>query len=138
MASGWDGWRLAGAALGGAAGAGTRWAVLASVPAGRFPWPVLAVNVVGSVLVGALLAEEWSRRRSRLLLHDVLAIGFCGGLTTFSTFAVEVVDLVTGGHAGTAAVYAAVSVASALAGVAAGASALRRLRAVTLPLEEEP
>jgi fluoride exporter len=124
--------------VGGAAGAGTRWAVLTAFPGGAFPWPVFGVNVAGSVLLGIVLAEEWSHPRARLLLHDGAGIGFCGGLTTFSTVSVEVVDMARDGRPGLAAVYLLTSVAAALAGVVAGAGALRRLRAVELPLEERP
>jgi CrcB protein len=125
-------------AVGGAAGAGTRWAILTAFPGGTFPWPVFAVNVVGSVILGIVLAEEWTHPGARLVLHDGAGIGFCGGLTTFSTVSVEVVNMVRDGRAGLAAVYVVTSVAAALAGVVAGAGALRRLRAVELPLEERP
>ena len=138
MGGQWDRRRVIAVAIGGVAGAGLRWAVLTSVELGRFPWPVFALNVGGSVLLGILLAEEWTHPRLRLLLHDVGGIGFCGGLTTFSTFSVEVVDLARDGDAPIAATYATASVVAAVAGVAIGAAALRRLRAVTLPLEEEP
>lgn len=134
----WDRRRVIAVALGGVAGAGLRWAVLASVQAGRFPWPVFALNVGGSVLLGILLAEEWAHPRLRLLLHDAGGIGFCGALTTFSTFSVEVVNLARDGDTATAATYATASVVAAVAGIATGAAGLRRLRAVTLPLEEEP
>lgn len=135
----WSRGRAAAIALGGAAGAGVRWAVVTSVhTSGQIPWPVLGVNVVGSVLLGVLLAEEWTHPRARLLLHDGGAIGFCGGLTTFSTFTLEIVNLVRDGHVGTAAVYGGLSITLAIAGVVAGAAALRGVRSVTLPLEEEP
>jgi CrcB protein len=125
-------------AVGAVLGATLRWTVFTSVDAGRFPWPVLAVNVAGSLVLGVLLAEEWSHPRARLLLHDAGGVGFCGSLTTFSTFSVEVVNLVRDGDAPTAAWYIVASVTSTLAAVVAGAAALRRLRAVTLPLEEQP
>jgi CrcB protein len=134
----WDRRRVAAIAIGGAAGAALRWAVVTSVEAGPFPWQVFALNVVGSVLLGVLLAEEWSHPRARLVLHDVGAIGFCGGLTTFSTFSLEVVNLVRDGNASFAVIYAVSSVAAAIAGVTAGAAALRRVRAVATPLEEQP
>ena len=103
-----------------------------------FPWPVLVVNLVGSFVLGVLLAEEASHPRARLLLHDLGAIGFCGGLTTFSTFAVEVVDLVDQGDAALAVTYSVVSVVGAIAAALAGAALLRRTRALRLPLEEQP
>jgi CrcB protein len=129
---------VAAVAIGGAAGAGLRWAVVTWVEAGRFPWPVLAVNIAGSLLLGVLLAEEWDHPRLRLALHDAGGIGFCGGLTTFSTFSVEVVQLARDGDTTLAAAYAAVSIVGAVLGVVAGAGLLHRVRAVTLPVEEEP
>ena len=50
------------------------------------PWGVLTVNVVGSFVAGlavAALSGEWQL---------VVLTGFCGGLTTFSTFSVETVE----------------------------------------------
>ena len=138
MRAGWDRQRVIAVALGGVGGASFRWAVITSVEPGRFPWPVLTVNVAGSVLLGVLLAEEWAHPSLRLLLHDAGGIGFCGGLTTFSTFSLEVVNLVRDGDSALAVVYAAASVIAAIVGVIAGAGALRRLRALTLPLEEAP
>ena len=138
MAPRWSGRTAAAVAVGGALGAAARWAVISTADAGPFPWVVLAVNVVGSIVLGVLLAEEWTHPRARLVLHDFGGIGFCGGLTTFSTFAVEVVDLVRDGHPATAAIYAPTSVASAIAGVVAGAMAFRRYSALRLPLEEAP
>lgn len=138
MRGGWDRQRVIAVAVGGVAGAGLRWAVLTSVDPKRFPWPVLALNVFGSVLLGMVLAAEGSHPRMRVLLHDAAGIGFCGALTTFSTFSLDVVNLVRAGDAALATIYAATSVLGAMAGVALGALGLHRLRALTLPLEEEP
>jgi CrcB protein len=138
MRGAWDGRRAGAIAAGGAAGATLRWALVASLDGPGFPWPVLAVNVIGSILLGVLLAEEWTHPSARLLLHDAGGIGFCGALTTFSTFSVEVVELVRAGNVGMATVYAFASIGGAIAGVSAGAGMLQRLRAITLPLEEEP
>jgi CrcB protein len=99
---------------------------------------VLVVNIVGSFVLGLLLADEPSHPRARLALHDLGAIGFCGGLTTFSTFAVEVADLVDRGDAALAALYGAASVAGSIIAVLAGAIVLRRTRALQLPVEETP
>lgn len=138
MRGDWDRRRAVAIAIGGAAGAALRWAVVTAFNAGAFPWPVFTLNVVGSVLLGVFLAEEWSHPAGRLLLHDAGGIGFCGGLTTFSTFSLEVVNLARQCDTGTAVIYAVTSVAAAIAGVVAGAAALRRMRALTIPLEEQP
>jgi CrcB protein len=125
-------------AVGGALGAGARWAVLALWPvAGGFPWPVFAVNAVGCALLGVVLAEEWTHPRARLALHDGAGIGFCGGLTTFSTVAVEVAAFGRDDRLGLGVVYLAASVVVGVAAALAGAAALRRVRALDLPLEGE-
>lgn len=110
----------------------------AAGPHDSFPWTILVVNVAGSFVLGVLLAEEPSHQRSRVALHDFGAIGFCGGLTTFSTFAVEVVDLIERGRPGTAVSYALVSLLSAVGAVLGGAALLRRARAVRMPVEGAP
>src|SRR5690606_36169357 len=71
MSALWDRHRAGAVAAGGALGATVRWGVVGAVEAGLFPWPVLALNVVGSALLGVLLAEEWRHPRARLLLHDL-------------------------------------------------------------------
>jgi CrcB protein len=134
----WDARRVAAVAAGGVAGATLRWALLTSATTGRFPWSVLLVNVAGSLVLGALLAEEWTHPTARVLLHDVGGIGFCGGLTTFSTFSFEVADLLRHGHTSIAVSYALASVAGSLAAIVVGAAALKRVRAITLPLEGRP
>ena len=126
MPTGWSGPRAVVIAVGAAAGAGARWGVLTSVSVpGQLPWAVVAGHLVGS------------HPRARLVLHDGAAIGFCGGLTTFSTFSLEIVNLLRDGHVDVAVTYGAVSVALSIAGVIAGAGLLRRVRAVLLPVEEE-
>ena len=99
----WTRDRTAAIVLGGALGATSRWFVVQAAGHQRFPWPVLVVNVVGSLVLGVLLAEEPGHPRARVALHDLGAIGFCGGLSTFSTFAVEVVELIDRGDPALAA-----------------------------------
>lgn len=80
--------------LAGALGAVARWLVArAFAPAEGFPWAVLVVNVVGSGIAGAVLGLA-----ERAVIGDdvrlILLAGVCGGLTTFSTWSVETVQLV--------------------------------------------
>ena len=60
--------------------------------ASHLPWGVLLVNVVGSLIAG--LAAAGLTGDARL----ILLTGFCGGLTTFSTFSVETVQAVIEGR----------------------------------------
>ena len=71
--------------LAGAVGALLRFFTLRLV---RAPWAVLIVNVVGSFIGGLLIGATTGD------LRLILLTGFCGGLTTFSTFSVETVQLV--------------------------------------------
>lgn len=65
-----------------------------------FPWAVLTVNVIGSALAGAVLALAAGLSDD---IRLVLLSGVAGGLTTFSTFSVETVQLALGGRARVAA-----------------------------------
>ena len=61
------------------------------------PWGVLAVNVVGSAIGGAVLGlAELGMMGADARL--ILLGGLCGGLTTFSTFSVETVQLAVAGR----------------------------------------
>ncbi len=101
-------------AVGGAAGATVRWAVVTLAGTdGSFPWWTLLVNVVGCLLLGLLLGAS---ERTRL----ALGVGFCGGLTTFSTFTVEVATLLDGGSVATAVAYVVVSAVLGTAAVGIG------------------
>ena len=109
----------------GAAGAVVRYLVTLAL-AGRpgFPWAVLAVNVAGSMLGGAVLALA-ERAAITPDLRLVLLTGLCGGLTTFSTFGVETVQLVLDGRARTAVSSVA---ANLLLGIAAATATYLLLR----------
>lgn len=83
----------------GAVGAVLRYALSRALPVrpGHLPGGILIVNVAGSALAGALigLAERAAIDGD---LRLVLVTGFCGGLTTFSTWSVETIELVDGGR----------------------------------------
>ena len=84
------------AALGGALGGACRYllsnAVAAYGPKG-FPWGTLAVNALGSFLLGLSLGAGLSAGEGSLIGKAFIAVGFCGGLTTFSTFSLEALEL---------------------------------------------
>lgn len=88
-------------------------------PAGQWPWPTLAVNVSGALLLGILLQSLTLRGPDgglRRVLRLGLGTGVLGGYTTYSTFAVESVALARDGHGALAAAYDGLSlVAGALA-----------------------
>ena len=97
-------------AVGAALGTTTRFHVAHHLD-GRFPRGTLLVNVAGSLVLGLLFGAGVSADGLALL-----GTGFCGGLTTYSAFAVQTRDR---GPAGGAA-YAVVTVGLALAASALG------------------
>jgi len=78
--------------IGGFAGATLRYGVGAALPGG-FPWATLAVNVAGSLALGALLAEQRLGGRFDAEVRLFVGTGFLSSFTTYSTFAVETAAL---------------------------------------------
>ena len=85
--------------LGGAAGCTLRWlislrfnALFPSLPPGT-----LLVNLLGGLIIG--MATAWFMKNPQLSPEWKLLIvtGLCGGLTTFSTFSVEIMTLMQSG-----------------------------------------
>ena len=112
-------------AVGGAAGTLARYGVsrIASDNPDAWPWGTFAANLVGAFLLG-LLVEALARREgspaTAKRLRLLLGTGFCGGLTTFSTLAVETDLLARGDRAELAITYLAVSVAAGVVVAVAG------------------
>lgn len=88
-------------AAGGAAGALLRFWVSSGVYAwlGRdFPYGTLAVNVLGSLLMGFLAYTLTERLSTGPELRAAILIGFLGSFTTFSTFSMETLSLLSQGE----------------------------------------
>lgn len=84
-----------------------------------FPWGTLIINVVGSLVLGALLALVATGTVSTSVL--VLAgTGFCGGFTTFSTFGFETVRLAQQGSSPAAVLNVGLSLGVGLVAALAG------------------
>ncbi|MHB8098452.1 MAG: fluoride efflux transporter CrcB [Sulfuricurvum sp.] len=62
------------------------------------PYGTLSVNLIGSFLIGALFAYFSYSTFITLQAKSFLTTGFLGGLTTYSTFAMETFFLLSGGH----------------------------------------
>lgn len=73
-----------------------------------FPFGTLTVNIVGSFIIGIIIASalQGDLNKSMRLL---LATGFCGGFTTFSSFSYEFFSLLQHEQTGYAFLYAAAS-----------------------------
>lgn len=125
---------LALVAVGGVAGTATRDLAAAAVEAapGGIPVAVTTVNLLGSLAIGLVLARllRAPADATAVRLRALIVAGFLGGLTTYSTLAVEVVHGLRDGRPGAAVVLGLGSVVfgalAALVGLSLGNRGRRR------------
>lgn len=108
-------------ALGGALGASGRY--LTGVAAMRlmgpgFPWATLAVNVLGSLVMGVVVVTLGHLSANRFA--PLLMTGVLGGFTTFSAFSLDTLTLWERGQQALAVTYVAASVTLSLVAIVAG------------------
>lgn len=108
-------------AFGGALGAVLRYltglGVVRLMGAG-FPMGVIAVNIIGSFLMGVFVAMAANRGLTHL--SPLVMTGFLGGFTTFSAFSLEAVTLFERGQTGAAMAYVLISVIGSIAALVLG------------------
>ena len=106
--------------VGGGAGAVMRWLIAhGSKSIWSSVWSVLGATMIANMVACLLLGYLVSRgAEQRTML--VLAVGFCGGMSTFSTFSHEVLGLIKSNQWLTAVLYAMLSVGLGLLAVAIG------------------
>lgn len=99
--------------VGGGFGSSVRYLAGRFIPAtlagSSFPMAILIVNVLASAMLGAVVGWAVSRsagEEARLLI----GVGFCGGLSTFSSFSYDTVVLLQNGRIGTALVNVSLNV----------------------------
>ncbi|HEY3738732.1 MAG TPA: CrcB family protein [Bryobacteraceae bacterium] len=83
-----------------------------------FPWHTLAINILGSGLIGLFATTV-----KPLPWRQFLMVGICGGFTTFSSFSLETFTLFEGGHSARALAYIGLSVLACLGSVWIGCAA---------------
>ena len=118
------------AAAGGAIGAGARH--LVNIGFGRalgagFPWSTLFVNVLGSLLMGALIEILALRLNVSPEVRTLLVTGVLGGFTTFSAFSLDFSVLVERGETAGALVYAVGSVGASIGALFIGLLLVRAI-----------
>lgn len=120
--------RHAAVALGGGAGACLRLGAyeIGGTGAHGWPWATFAVNMVGTFLLGYLSTRLLERLAPTTHRWPMLAGGFCGALTTFSTLQFELFDMLRGGHVALAAGYAAATVGGGMLALLAAVWLVRR------------
>ncbi|MET0864245.1 MAG: fluoride efflux transporter CrcB [Nakamurella sp.] len=115
--------------LGGAIGSLLRYqaGVFWPTPIGTFPSTTLLINVLGCLVIGGfmiVITEIWDAHR---LVRPFFGTGVLGGFTTFSTYSLDVVNLVRLGHPASAALYLFLTAIGAMLAVALGMLGTRRL-----------
>jgi CrcB protein len=85
-----------------------------------FPWGTLLVNIVGCFIIGVVYALSEKGSVMSPEWRILLATGFCGGFTTFSSFAYENVALMRDGELLLTFLYIAASIIVGLAGAYLG------------------
>lgn len=85
-----------------------------------FPWATLVINASGSLVIGLVLTLVTERVVAPSWVRPMIAIGFLGSYTTFSTFSWETLALARDGAWLAAGANIALSIAACLVGVYAG------------------
>jgi CrcB protein len=129
---------LAVIALGGGLGSVARYLVAQAIPAkaGHFPWATFVTNLSGCFALGLLMVlvlDVWPPRR---YIRPFFGIGFLGGYTTFSTFAVELRALGAHGAWSLADAYALNSLVGGLAAVWIGMTIARLIAGLPIMRRE--
>ena len=85
-----------------------------------FPVKTFAINLIGAFLIGIITAAALKHAAISPKLVLFFKAGVCGGFTTFSTFALESLDLIKGGHLAAALAYISLSAVLGVLAVFAG------------------
>lgn len=96
--------------LGGAAGSMLRLLVAVWIKSSSFPLATLLVNIIGSFIIGLVVATSLRNPSFDANWRLFLATGICGGFTTFSAFSAENLQLIQQGRMGLFVLYALGSV----------------------------
>ncbi len=82
--------------LGGFIGSSLRYSIslfLERFPIINFPFATFSVNIIGSFIIGFIMSMQSMQNSPNQSVKLLFAVGFCGGFTTFSSFALENVKL---------------------------------------------
>ena len=115
---------------GGALGTLLRAALAEAFPhsATAWPWPTFAVNVVAAFLLGYFATRLTERLPLSSYRRPLLGTGLCGGLSTFSTMQVEILQMLNAHAWGLAAGYTAASLTAGYTAIHTATALVRRVR----------
>jgi CrcB protein len=90
-----------------------------------FPTGTLMINTLGSLIAGFLYGYGFEQERLTSALRIGLLVGFCGGFTTFSGFAVQLIQQIESGRIAMAWIYGLMTPVLCLASAYVGLSFAR-------------
>ena len=93
-----------------------------------WPWAVFAINISGALLIGYLVTALQERVPLSTYRRQLLATGFCGAYTTFSTAQLELLDMWNAHRYGLAVAYLGASVLCGYAAVHVSTALTRGVR----------
>ena len=97
-------------------------------PPTAWPWPTFAVNIVAAFLLGYFVTRLQERLPLSSYRRPLLGTGLCGGLSTFSTMQVEILNMLDAHAWGLALGYTAASVVAGYAAIYLATAVVRRVR----------
>ncbi len=100
--------------LGGGLGSILRYLSVLYFKENAYPWATLFVNILGSFIIGIVVALFLKNGNWPLSYRLFLATGICGGFTTFSSFSLENMELLSAGKYGLALFYICISIMGGL------------------------
>jgi fluoride exporter len=106
--------------LGGSIGSILRYVATILISEKKLPYATLSVNIIGSFIIGLVLAFSIRDENFANNWKLFLATGICGGFTTFSAFTLENMQLLQSGRTGMVFLYIALSVVLGIAATFSG------------------
>ena len=97
--------------VGGGGGSGLRFAMSKAIVANEWlqgHWATLLINILASIVL-VIIVDAYDDK-SKLMYLLLLGTGFCGGWSTFSTFSMETINLISAGRTLEAALYVGLSI----------------------------
>jgi fluoride exporter len=101
-----------------------------SSPPADWPWATFAINISGSFVLAYVATRLQERLPQSTYRRPLLATGFCGAYTTFSTMQIEIVQMVDHHRLGLAVGYALCSVLAGYLAICAGTALVRGVRVI--------
>ena len=125
-----DGRTIAAIFAGGALGTLARAGLAEAFPhsATAWPWPTFGVNIAAAFLLGYFVTRLQERLPLSSYRRPLLGTGLCGGLSTFSTMQVEILNMLSAHAWGLAAGYTAASIGAGYIAIHLASAMIRRTR----------